>query len=223
MIFNLNITINTHKNSIAPSLYMTKNNFSKKNLLYILFIVSSMHSFQIACASWNTKPSLSSKPSKFKHSLDSGMQVNNGSEKVNTSSNPPTPVPQKDSALKDSSEIFKEIDEILNPFLDNSKETKPNSKNPPTPYPRTKFNTKETPIPYPRQDLNVKESPTPIPCKDLDANNNFEISKEPSIPVPQKDSALKDSSKKVNQRAKPPVPPRPKNVVRDNTSVISKE
>ncbi|EHY64887.1 hypothetical protein NERG_01943 [Nematocida ausubeli] len=271
---------------------MAKNNFSKKNLLYILFIVSSMHSFQIACTPWHKKFFSLLKPTKPKPSSGSGMQVNNDSEKVNTNSNssappprielnknsnPPTPTPRndldansnfevsnessiqapQDPSLKDNSVFLKEIDEALGPLFNISKQMKPSSKNPPTPIPRKKFNTKEIPTPIPRKDLdansnpstlasqkdddtedrttllkeisdlfdtccmdfdlNTEETPTSTPHKDLNANSNLEVSKESSTQALQ-DSSLKDSSKKVNQKAKAPAPPRPRNLDIDNTS-----
>ncbi|KAI5136699.1 hypothetical protein NEAUS04_1836 [Nematocida ausubeli] len=199
MIFNLNITINTCKNSIAPSSYMAKNNFSKKNLLYILFIVSSMHSFQIACTPWHKKFFSLLKPTKYKPSSGSGMQVNNDSEKVNTNSNSPTPPPHIElNTNSNPSALVPQKDLNANSNLEVSKESSIQTPQDPSLKDSSVFlkkmdeileplfniskekNTKETPTLTFRKKFNTKEPPTPTPRKKFNT-------KETPIPIPRKD------------------------------------
>ncbi|KAI5160570.1 hypothetical protein NEAUS03_1218 [Nematocida ausubeli] len=186
MIFNLDITINTHRSSIAPSSSMTKNNYYKKNLLYIMLIVSSMHLLLIVCVPWHKKIFSLSKSTKSDPGLDSDRHASpNVFNEVNeTNTRPPIEIPDQNSYIHDNP-MYEKINPINNSFVGFSCETI----NEDNIYEEIDGKNRKIPTPPPRRNANM----------DNTSNIYEEIDENKTHPVAKKNNQLKKDSKLIKE------------------------
>ncbi|KAI5136700.1 uncharacterized protein NESG_01717 [Nematocida ausubeli] len=203
MIFNLNITINTHRNSIAPSSSMTKNNYYKKNLLYILFIISSMHLLLIACVPWHKKLFSLSKSTESDPSsgYDRHATPNVFNEVNESNTRLPIEIPDQNIHMHDNP-IYEEIDPINNSFVGFSCETL----NEDNIYEEIDENNRKAPTPPPRRNANMDN--TSNIYEEIDENRTHRIAKKNNDPKRDPELIKELESSKMFKKAekKNPVP-----------------